>query len=230
MVRYEGVALILGAFVMDMIEGKNKKERIMAFVYASMASIPLFLWLMGTVLSSHGMGTTHYFKVFTKEYTSQFVGGVESRTGIVKHANMLWQVGFYHLFLPYPQANQAFAQALMNLSKILILVSFLFGSVYGLYRRQWKILVLLLFFVPYFWLHAKYPYPMQRYHATVFAIVMLICIYGLHSFWKLINDKFKLPGWAIVISQLAVIITAIIWALTMSGYLSRLAPMSSAST
>jgi hypothetical protein len=66
MVRYEGVALILGAFVMDMIEGKNKKERIMAFVYASMASIPLFLWLMGTVLSSHGMGTTHYFKVFTQ--------------------------------------------------------------------------------------------------------------------------------------------------------------------
>jgi hypothetical protein len=228
MVRYEGAALILGAFVLDMMEGKNKKERIMAFVYASLASIPLFLWLLGTVLEQ-GMGTTHYFKVFTKEYKSQFVGDVAAKTGFIKHAGMLWQVGFYHLFLPSPQAGQTFAETLFSFSKILILVSFLFGSVYGLWKRQWKILVLLLFFVPYFWLHAKYPYPMPRYHATVFAIVLLVCIYALISFWKLINDKFKLPKGAKVCLQLVVIITAIIWALGLSGYLSRLAQMSTAS-
>lgn len=229
MVRYEGAALILGAFVLDMMEGKNKKERIMVFVYASLASIPLFLWLAGTVLSQQGMGTTHYFKVFTKEYTSQFVGDVEGRTGIVKHANMLWQVGFYQLFLPSPQSGQTFAESLMNLSKILVLVSFLFGSLYGLFKHQWKSLVLLIFFVPYFWLHAKYPYPMPRYHATVFAIVLLVCIYGLQGFWKLINDRFKLPKEIVVGLQLIVIIIAIIWALGLSGYLSRLAQMSTAS-
>jgi hypothetical protein len=228
MVRYEGAALILCAFVMDMLEGENKKERILAFVYASLASIPLFLWLAGTVFEQ-GMGTTHYFKVFTKEYKSQFVGDVAAKTGFIKHAGMLWQVGFYHLFLPSPQAGQAFAETLFSFSKILILVSFLFGSVYGLWKRQWKILVLLIFFVPYFWLHAKYPYPMPRYHATIFAIVLLVCIYALISFWKLINDKFKLPKGAKVCLQLAVIITALIWALGLSGYLSRLAPMSTAS-
>jgi hypothetical protein len=233
MVRYEGAALILGAFVLDMLEGKNKKERILVFVYAAIASIPLTLWLLGTVLSSHELGTTHYFRVFTKEYMTQFVSGAENRTGIVKHAGMLWQVGFYHLFLPSPQSSQAFAQSLMNSSKILVLVGFLFGSVYGLWNRQWKILVLLLFFVPYFLLHAAYPYPMQRYHATVFAIVLLVCIYGLQAFWKLINDKFirqgRLPKGAIVISQLIVTIIALIWALGLSGFLSRLAMMSTAS-
>ncbi len=230
MVRYEGAALILCAFVMDMIEGKNKKERILAFVYASLASIPLFLWLAGTVLEQ-GMGTTHYFKVFTKEYKSQFVGDVAAKTGFIKHAGMLWQVGFdYRLFLPSPGARESSAQLLTNnLSKIVVLASFLFGSVYGLWKRQWKILVLLLFFVPYFWLHAKYPYPMPRYHATVFAIVLLVCIYALISFWKLINDKFKLPKGAKVCLQLVVIITAIIWALGLSGYLSMLAQMSTAS-
>jgi hypothetical protein len=228
MVRYEGAALILCAFVLDMIDGKNKKERILAFVYASIASIPLFLWLAGTVLEQ-GMGTTHYFKVFTKEYKAQFVGNVAAKTGFIKHAGMLWQVGFYNMFLPSPQAGRDVAELLMNLSKAFVFVSFLFGSVYGLWKRQWKILVLLLFFVPYFWLHAKYPYPMLRYHATVFAIVLLICIYGLLSFWKLISDKFKLPKGIVIVLQLIVIITAFIWALGLAGFLSRLAQMSKAS-
>jgi len=229
MVRYEGAALILCAFVYDMIEGKNKKERILSFVYASIASIPIVLWLAWTFLSRTGMGTTHYFKVFTKEYASQVMGGAEGRTGFIKHANMLWQVGFYNLFLPSPQSSQSFAEKLMSLSKVLVLVSFMFGSVYGLWKRQWKILVLLLLLVPYFLLHAVYPYPMLRYHATIFAIVLLICIYGLQSFWKLIDNKLKLPKGVTVILQLIVIITALIWALGLSGFLSRLAQISEAS-
>jgi hypothetical protein len=227
MVRYEGAALILCAFVLDMLEGKNKKERILAFVYASLASIPLFLWLAGTVLNQ-GMGTTHYFKVFTKEYASQVMGGAEGRTGFIKHANMLWQVGFYHLFLPSPRADRDFAELLINLSKMFVFVGFLFGSVYGLWKRQWKILVLLLFLVPYFWLHAEYPYPMPRYHATIFAIVLLICIYGLQSFWKLITGRFKLPKGIIIILQLVVIIIALIWVLGLTGFLPKLAQMSTA--
>jgi len=228
MVRYEGAALILCAFVLDMIEAKDKKERILSFVYAAAASVPLFVWLAGTVLQQ-GMGTTHYFKVFTKEYREQFVGDVAAKTGFVKHANMLWQVGFYQLFVPNPQSGEAFAKTLMNLSKFFVLAGFLFGSVYGLLKRQWKILVLLLFLVPYFSLHAKYPYLQLRYHATIFAIVLLICIYGLQSFWKLLNDKFRLPKGVTIMLQLVVIITALIWALGLSGYLSKLAQISTAS-
>ncbi|MGB8226618.1 MAG: hypothetical protein WCE45_07135 [Sedimentisphaerales bacterium] len=230
MVRYEGAALILGAFVLDMIEAKNKKERIFSFICAAVASMPLLLWLAGTILSQTGMGETHYFKtLFANQFKTKFIEGRESRTGFIKHADMLWQVGFYQLFLPSPQAGHDLAQSLMNLSKFFVLISFLFGSIYGLFKRQWKILVLLIFVIPYFWLHAKYPYPMPRYHATIFAIVLLVCLYGLQGFWKLITDKLKLPKGIIIALQLVVILIAIIWTLGLLGFLPRLAQMSAAS-
>ncbi len=229
MIRYEGAALILCAFVLDMIEAKNKKERIQPFIFAAAALVPLVLWLAGTFFFEKGMGTTHYFKFFTKEYRQQFVGDVAAKTGFLKHADMLWQVGFYQLFLPWPRTSQDSAQSLMNLSKFLVLVSFLFGSVYGLLKRQWKILVLLLFIVPYFILHALYPFPVLRYHATIFAMVLLICIYGLQSFWNLINDRLKLPKGVTIALQLILIITALIWSFGLVGFLPRLSQMSVAS-
>ena len=225
--RYEGAALILGAFVMDMIDSKDKKERLTAFVYASIAAIPLALWMLGTVLTWEGEGPTHYLKIFSKEYTSQFGEGLKNRIGFMKHANILWQVGFFSLFQPSPQNSRNFAEMLFGINKVLTFVTFLFGSVYGLYKRQWKILVLLLFLIPYFWVHAKYPYPVDRYHATIFAIVMLICIYGLYGFWGLINSR--LPKWIIILSRVIVIVIAFIWALILWGYLPEIAPMSKAS-
>jgi hypothetical protein len=226
MTRYEGAALILGAFVMDMIEGKDKKERIMAFVYASLASVPLGLWMLGTFMTSQNLGATHYLNIFKKEYTSQFAEGVEKRIGFLKHANILWQVGFYPLFMSSPQAGKTFAAILLTSNKIITVVTFLFGSIYGLWKRQWKILVLLIFLLPYFWIHAKYPYPIHRYHATIFGIVMLICIYGLFSFWKLIKDTGKILQWTVVIAQSIALLISLIWALTLFGYLPRIASMS----
>ena len=173
------------------------------------------------------MGATHYLNIFSKEYTSQFVGGVEERTGFAKHAKSLWLVGFYHLFWPFTEAEGGFTAAIFNANKILVFASFLFGSVYGLYKRQWKILVLLLFFLPYFWVHAKYPYPVARYYATIFAIVMLICIYGLCSFWDLIKDK--LPRPVIILTQFVVLLTTVIWVLILVGYLPQKASISKAS-
>jgi hypothetical protein len=216
MVRYEGAALILCAFVMDMIDSKDRKQRLTAFVYAALASVPLAMWMLGTVLSWQAAGPTHYLNIFGKEYTSQFVGGVEKRTGFVKHANILWNVGFYHLFTPIPNIKSTF----LNANKLIVFASFLFGSVYGLYKRQWNILVLLLFLLPYFWIHAKYPYPHGRFHATIFAIVMLICIYGLCSFWKLVKDK--LPKSVTVISKIIVLIAASTWVLILFGKLSKI--------
>jgi hypothetical protein len=225
MVRYEGAVLIACAFVMDMIEGKNKKERWLAFGYSALASIPMGLWMLGT-FSQQSLGATHYINIFKKEYTSQFVGGVESRTGFMMNANILWQTGFYPLFTPSLQASRTFSDTLTIINQVLVAITFFFGSIYGLYKRQWKILILLIFIVPYFWVHAKYPYPIHRYYATIFAIVMLICIYGLCSFWTLISSKIRLPKAAVIIAQLAVIIISLMWVLTLWGYLPQMAPMS----
>ena len=219
MVRYEGAALILCAFVMDMIDSKDKKQRIVAFVCAALASVPLALWMLGTVVNWQAMGPTHYLNIFSKKYTSQFVEGVEKRIGFVKHADILWNVGFCHLFIPFTKEESSFSTAIFNANKILVFVSFLFGSIYGLYKRQWKILILLLFFLPYFCVHFEYPFLAARYYATVFAIVMLICIYGLLNFWKLVRDK--LPKLVIVISKVIVLIAAFVWALILSGEMSK---------
>jgi hypothetical protein len=227
MVRYECAALIAGAFVLDMIEGKNKKERWLAFGYSALASIPLALWMLGTILNSQNLGVTHYLNIFKKDYTSQFVEGVQNRTGIMRHLNILWQVGFYPLFTPSPQAGKSLVDTIFTLNQIAVAATFLFGSIYGLCKRQWKILVLLIFLLPYIWIHSKYPYPIHRYHATVFAIVMLICIYGLCSFWSLIKDK--LPAPAVILTQIIASLTAIIWILILAGYLPQTVRMSKAS-
>jgi len=224
MVRYEGAALILCAFIMDMLDSKDKKQRFIAFVYAALASVPLAMWMLGTMLNWQAQGPTHYLNIFSKEYMSQMFRGVEEQPTFANHVKLLWVVGFCHLFvLPWKTGSVFWMVAV----KILVLASFLFGSVYGLYKRQWKILVLLLFFLPYFWVHIKYPYFVDRYYATIFAIVMLICIYGLLNFWKLVKDK--LPERAIIIFQVIASITACIWGFIIFADILKMTKMSRAS-
>lgn len=226
MVRYECAALIAGMFVFDMIDAKNKKERLLSFAYASLASVPLALWMVGTFLSQN-TGGTHYLNIFRKNYTSQFVEGVENRTGFLKHAEILWQTGFYPLLQPSPGAEKSFMNAVFIFTKIFVAVTFALGAILGLIKKQWKILVLLIFLVPYFIIHAKYPYPIHRYHATIFAIVMLICVYGLCSFWSLVKNK--IPKAIVITLQVILFITALTWLLNIADYLPRLKPMSAAS-
>jgi len=223
MVRYEGAALILCVFVMDMIEGKDKKQRIAAFVYAALASVPLALWMLGTALNWQTLGTTHYLNLFKDAFSSQPAESVKEVSTFANQVRMLWIVGFGSLFVPPWYTSSTFWMPPI----ILVLVSFLFGSVYGLYKRQWKILILLLFFLAYFFVHVEYPFLVARYYATIFAIVMLICIYGLLSFWKLVKDK--LPQWAIIISKIVALIAACTWAFFIIPTMLKIAVMSKAS-
>ncbi|MFC1677962.1 hypothetical protein ACFL3G_13000, partial [Planctomycetota bacterium] len=62
MVRYEGAALIGIAFVMDMIDSKDNRDRIGSLACAAVASLPFGLWMVGTLLDFKGQGETHYLK------------------------------------------------------------------------------------------------------------------------------------------------------------------------
>jgi hypothetical protein len=228
MTRYEGAALILAAFVMDMIYSTNRRQRIRAFLYSAAATLPLAFWLLGTALTWKP-GTGHYLSIFTKEYAKGFVEPLADRRGVIKHMGILWWVGFQPLLMPYPQADKAFVGVFWGLNKILAAVSFFFGCGYGLYKRQWKILALLIFFVPYFLLHAIYPYPIPRFHAPVFWIALLLCWFGLQSFWKLINGQGRIPKAGVFMLQALVLITAAIWLYHLVAYLpqmSRISPTS----
>ena len=178
MVRYEGAALILAAFVADIIHRKDRRDVIRASVYSVLASLPLVIWLTLTAVTWKG-GGTHYFNVFfSKEYVKGFVEPVSNRTGLLLHIQLLWQVAFQPLFVPYPGAGGEFVDTLSKLCKLTCIVGLVSGCIFSIIRRRWEILMLLLFFVPYFVLHAYYPYPLTRFHSTIFWIALLVAWFG----------------------------------------------------
>ncbi len=226
MVRYEGAALILAAFVMDMINSTDRPRRIRAFLYSLLATVPLLLWLLGTFLTWKP-GTTHYLEVlFKKEYTEAFAQPVKDRIGILLHLQLLWLVGFRPLLTPHPDTGQDLVKMLVIFSKTVALLGFCFGSIYGLCKRRWEILALLLFFVPYFLLHARYPYPLTRYHSTIFWIALLLCWFGLQTVWKLIDKNNRVPKVLVLILQALVATITIIWLIPLLFYLPRLSSIS----
>jgi len=221
MVRYEGAALILAAFVMDMLYAENRRERLRAFLYAAAATVPLAIWLLGTFLTwSPEKG--HYLRVFTRKYAEAFPNPLSERRGIVRHMRLLWQVGFRPLLLPFWGAGELW----FGFCKVVAVVSFVFGAGYGLIRRQWKILMLLLFFVPYFLLHAFYPYPLQRFHSTIFWIALLICLYGFRCGWELLDGGGRVPRLVVGASQVLVILVAGLWFAQLAVHVPRVSQIS----
>jgi len=229
MVRYEGAALILAAFVMDLIYKKTNKEKVIAFVYSVLASIPLMLWLSGTFLYTDiGTSRDHYLAVFTKKHTQYFLKGGEGRTGTIKHLSIIWNVGFRPLFMIDPKSSQEAFETLWSVSKFTALVTFVFGAVYGLIKKNWPILILLIFFVPYFLVHAYYPYPIPRYHSTIFWITLLISIFGVKQLWIIINNKLHFPGIVTKVFEAVVLIVALFLVTPLASYLQQLAAICSA--
>lgn len=228
MVRYEGAALILAAFVMDLIYRKAKKEKIIALVYSVLASVPLALWLLGTFLYTDiASSSDHYLAVFTKRHTQYFLNLGRGRTGIIKHLGLMWNVGFRPLFIINPQSSEEAFKTLWSISKFTALVTFAFGVVYGLIKKNWQILILLIFFVPYFLVHAYYPYPIPRYHSTIFWIALLIGIFGLKQI-RIIVNRLHLPGVVIRIFQAVILIVALFLITPLVSYLRQLATICSA--
>lgn len=237
MVRYEGAALIMAAFVMDMIHSTSRRQRIIALLYSALAALPLALWMLGTVLTWKAQ-TGHYFDVFTKQYAEAFTQPVEQRTGLVLHSKLLWEVGFRPLLLSTAAVKAMFMfsrltaaelnsmRTLFGASQIITAASFAFGSIYGLCKRRWEILFLLLFFVPYFLLHARYPYPFQRFHINIFWIVLLICLFGLQSIWRLLDRNGRAPKGLVVVLQVLIAVISAVWLVSLVLYLPKIASIS----
>jgi len=232
MVRYEGAALILGALVGDIIHRKDRRDVIRASVYSVLASLPLVIWLTLTAVTWHE-GTSHYFSVlFSKEYAKGFVEPVSGRTGLLLHTQLLWQVAFQPLFIPYPGASNEFVDTLSKLGKLACVVGLVSGCIFSVIRRRlvsaeamkgpqkeqggqagagWEMLMLLLFFVPYFVLHSYYPYPLTRFHSTIFWIALLVAWFGLQSIGGFLAQKARLPWQATLSLKAGVAVAAGVW-------------------
>ena len=226
MVRYEGAVLILAAFVADIIHRKDRRDVIRASAYSVMASLPLVIWLILTAVTWHE-GTSHYFSVlFSKEYAKGFVEPVSGRTGILLHIQLLWQVAFQPLFVPYPGASGEFVDTLSKLTVAACIAGLILACVFAVVRRHWEILMLLLFFAPYFLLHAYYPYPLTRFHTTIFWIAILISWYGLQSIGGFLAQKARLPWQATLVLKIGVAIAAGLWCADLMRSFGKAASMS----
>ena len=217
MVRYEGAALIMTAFVMDMIHCKTTRLRMRALGVSVLASVPLGLWMLGTALQKKPLADTHYLNVLTL--------GSQTWASFSKFMEFLWQTTLRHLWLTPPAFKGEPNETIFALTKILAVVSFLFGSVYGLAKRQWNVLALLLFFVPYLAIHSLMPeqFVYHRFCTTIYWIVLLICLFGLQTCWRLIKGDHRIPAPVVIGLQVAVAVVALIWLVQLLPYPAKLA-------
>ena len=128
-----------------------------------------------------------------------------------------------------PGSTKDTVEMLFGLSKVLVAGSFIFGVIYGLYKRQWNILALLIFFVPYIIVHSVHAFIVYRYLMPVVWIPLLICFYGLTSCWKLINKNDRVPRPIVLILQGILLTVAVFWVVQLLPYLPKMTPMSNRS-
>lgn len=214
MVRYEAASLLVAAFIVDMVYAENKKQRLKALAFSFLAVIPLALWMLGTV-KTESRDATHYFKVFSMNASKEFKDMGENRTGILRHCNLIWHVGFSSLFsIPLDSSKEAFKE-FVNISKFFVSSTFILGLLFTVIRKNWKIMVLLGFLVPYVIVHALYPYPIPRYHSTSFWIVLLVCLYGIVELWKFADKDNRIPRPIVIAFQVLTISGFAIWLVTL---------------
>jgi hypothetical protein len=218
MLRYEGALLIFAAFVVDMLTYKEKRQRLYSLLYACLASIPLGLWMLGTVLNWQHEGSFHYLKDIGGDSGGKIVLG--------EYVSFVWQTTFAPLFLPSPSMQQDTAQTLLALNKFFAGAAFIFGAIYGLCKKRWEILAFLILLVPYILIHAIHSVILGRYCMPVGWMVLLVAWYGLTSCMKLISGNSRIPQPIIYFLQAFILLMAVLWLVTSVQDLPSLTPYS----
>ena len=188
MVRYEGAALILAAFIIDMINCENNRERGRTLLYAGVAVLPLGIWMLGTMINWDSQASSHYLMTGV---------GVPNREKLYRFISGMFTIGSYELLTREFTSPAGVVKA----SKVLLFATFSFGLFYGLIKRQWNMLTLLIFLGCYMLIHAKYSRVLTRYYMPVQWIVLLISLYGLKSGWQLVHKGGKIGGAIIRVFQ-----------------------------
>ncbi len=230
MIRYECTALIGVCFLWDMVHRKTKKERLLALLWACLAFLPMAAWLIGTKLK-WTPETKHYIRHFTT-YTKNGRLGME-------YVRYLWEASFRSLLeLPVAikslfvkassQAEadsiKAFVGILYGFSKAVAWILFVAGVIYGVIKKQWKYLALLLFFLIYVGIHMARHKTNHRYCVPVIWLSILLCAYGLICIWKMINFRKPIPRVIVIFLQIAVFVCATVWLVMLMRYLPEMKP------
>lgn len=218
MARYEGAILIMLAFLLDMIYSKNAKQRMWAFVTASIASVPLGLWMLGTVLNWSAEGEGYYLK------------DLGARTGgkvvFLEFIELTWRTAVNPLFMLKPTAAKDSFSTLFALSKLITAASFTFGVIYAFIKRNWYIPAFFVFILIYLIVHAYQASLIARHGVAIYWMVLLVCLYGFQGLWELINKNKRVPPALIVSAQATVSLLIVLWLVQLVPFLSRIKELS----
>jgi len=216
MVRYEGTALIVGAFVLDMIASANNKQRLRALLWAGLASVPLIVWLAGTALT-WDPNASHYIGHYK---------GAKDRQWL-RYLNLIWQVSTGPLLALGGEVKKSSMELLFKVSKLLTVVTFGAGVIYAALKRERRMLVLLIFLFLYLAVHFGRGSAKERYYGPIGWLVILVCCLGVQGIWRLINGKDRIPRPLVITLQVMVTLGAVIWSCTLLGTIDKLAQYSS---
>jgi len=216
MVRYECTVLIFIAFLMDMVTRKTKKQRIKAFCWAALASVPFLLWMFGT----------YYYRDTKPVHYIGHYRDSPARTGFPRYFYLLWQAIYAPLFqLPAaikavftpPTTRQqavAIGTAMTSLhlySKIIAVASAVWAILYAAVKRNWYLLSLVVFMFFYIIAHSMRVNSHTRYCVPVVWLALLISWYGIYTVWKLLERDSKKLHAITSISLITIMVLGIIY-------------------
>lgn len=209
MVRYEGVVLIAAAFVIDMLEGQNAKQRIKAFVYAALASVPMFIWAVLTVLNWKSQGSTYYLK----EMGSQS-GGKIILWDFIK---LTWQIVYMPLTMPSLKAQQSTFNMVFGLNQFIAASTFILGLVFAVVKKNWDLLAMVFFLFIYILIHAIHSFMVLRFCMPIVPIPLIVSAYGLVNLLAMLKNKISIPAFVSIVFQVLIIFAALFWATAVAG-------------
>jgi hypothetical protein len=209
MVRYEGVVLIAAAFIIDMLEGQNAKQRIKAFVYAVLASVPMFIWAVLTVINWKSQGSTYYLK----EMGSQS-GGKIILWDFIK---LTWQIVYMPLTMPSLKAQQSTFNMVFGLNQFIAASTFILGLVFAVVKKNWDLLAMVFFLFIYILIHAIHSFMVLRFCMPIVPIPLIVSAYGLLNLLAMLKNKISIPAFVSIVFQVLIIFAALFWATAVAG-------------
>jgi len=219
MVRYDGAALILAAFVIDLLRERAWRGRALAMLRAVLAGLPLLIWMAVTFFRWRHQEEMHYLKVMIPPWQGPAM--------LLAYPRMTWEVVFEPLLSPWSTVGGEARAAVALLGKVLAGAAFVGGWAWAVRKRRWEFLALSLFLVPYVGVHMLLPFGYPRFVVPYGWIALAVACLAVQGVWELTDrpqPAFR-AGRKVFLGVLAA--AAACWAVATLGDLSALERISS---
>ncbi len=222
MTRYDGGAILLAIGLYDLLTRKTTKEKLMTFVWGLIGFLPLMIWMLLTYLKWDDQGGEHYLKVMT--------GGDKGLWVAFTHnLKQAWDVAFSPLIYSPKDPTNA-SKLWILICQIIVGTSFFLSFIWACIKRNWIIVSLFVFLIPYFCVHAMMSFNYHKFHSASHWAILLICAYGIYTSWLFLNNKLSIPKWFTLTCQSLIGLGAILLIVYLAKQIPTISKLSQNST